>query len=348
MKILKIKSLVVCLVVAALCCTFTCVCFAEEATHGEQAKNFVCSAEFAPSENSLTLYFGASDAADNWRVTADKTASAVTLSRVTAQGETALKTASVSVQSKLILVVNEGVAKVFADDSNVAVLVCKLTDYTGGEAGYVGSAVNVQFARTDSSEGDFCCAYAVQKVINVTDGHAKLGDGDYSVQKGVLTLSPAYLQTLEAGVDYTFRAVTDFTDFDFMVTADFASVTVSPSLEKFYRGNDVVLEMGGSATVSKVTVDGAEVPSDGFTQQDGRVVISASALEGVASGKHSVKLFTDRGRPTAEFNLADAVQTITEMEEKATHVFFWIDISIFGALVVGYVVFVVIKKLKKN
>lgn len=357
MKICKVKFLLICLIAAALCCTwFAGAAFAEDPLPeptGIQAKNFVYSAEFAPSNDQLTVYFGAS-ATNGWQVTADKEQGTTVLSRVTVSAEkpseptvTALKTASASPNNKLTLVVNEGVAKVFADESNVACLVCALTDYDGGIVG-CESAVNTQLARTDNSTGDFCCGYTVQKVINVTDGHTKLGATDYSVQKGVLTVSREYLQTLESGTSYVFRAVTDFTDFDFVVMADFASVSVAPSSEKFYRGNDVVLELSGDATVSKVVVDGEEVATDGYTQQDGRVVISASALSAVADGKHGVTLFTDHGRPKTEFNLVDAVETLTEMEEQATHIFFWVDISVFGALILVYVVFVIVKKCKKS
>lgn len=317
--------------------------------------NFVYSAEFLPSDNAQAagLVFGVNDTQYNyWVATADTAENKV---KIWQAGIGELRSVDYPFEQgqlfKLTLAVNQGVAKVFVNDDSVAALTLKLQNYNGGALGlnvFHGEfkITNVRLVQNDSYEGHlYLGGYSVQKVINITDGHVKLGDNDYSVRNGVLSLSDDYLKTLEAGVSYTFRAVTDFTDFDFDVTADFTSVTVRPTAERFYSGNDVVLELNAGTQVHKVTVDGNDVA---FEQRNGNVVISAQDAVAIGFGKHSVQLFTDCGRPIAEFVLAEPVETLTEMEEKATHVFFWVDIAIFGSLILGYVAFVAIKKTKKH
>ena len=317
--------------------------------------NYVYSAEFLPSDNAQAagLVFGVNDTHYNyWVATADTAENKV---KIWQAGIGELNSVDYAFERgklfKLTLVVNQGVAKVFVNDDTVAALTLKLQDYDGGALGlnvFNGEfrITNVRLMQNDSYEGHlYLGGYTLKKVYNLTDGHAGLDDGDYSVRNGVLSLSDDYLRTLETGVSYKFRAVTDFTDFDFEVTTDFTPVTVRPAVERFYSGNDVVLELNSDVKVHRVTVDGNEVA---FEQRDGNVVISANDAVAAGFGKHSVQLFTDCGRPTAEFVLAEPVETLTEMEEKATHVFFWVDIAIFGSLILCYVAFVVIKKAKKH
>ena len=106
-----------------------------------------------------------------------------------------------------------------------------------------------------------------------------------------------------------------------------------------------MVEFTAGAEVRKVTVDGNEVA---FEVKDGNVVISAENAAAAGFGKHTVRLYTDRGRSSAEFVLAEPVETLTEMPVKATHIFFWVDIAIFGSLILLYVAFVVLKKAKKH
>ena len=297
--------------------------------------NFVYSAKFTPIGDAQPagLIFGANETHDEyWMATADIAESKVQISQVKGDSADELRSAAYTFEQgkpfKLTLVLNQGVAKVFVGDDTVAALTLKLQEYSGGALGLKAPAeafqtANVSLMQNDSYEGHlYVGGYRVEKVINITDGHTKLASGDYTLKSGVLTLTDGYLKTLEAGETYTFRAVTDFTDFDFDVTPDFASVTVRPAADRFYSGNDVVVEFTAGAEVRKVTVDGNEVA---FEVKDGNVVISAENAAAAGFGKHTVRLYTDRGRSSAEFVLAEPVETLTEMPVKATHIFFWVD-----------------------
>lgn len=317
--------------------------------------NFIYSAEFLPSANAQAagLVFGVSDNLTNyWVATADTVENKV---KIWQAGIGELKSADYAFESgkkfTITIAVNQGTVKMFVNDDTVAALTLTPQGYAGGKLGlnvFNGefNINNVSLTFTDTLDGDlYVGGYLVQKVINITDGHVKLAPTDYTVRNGVLTLSPEYIRTLESGTSYTFRAITDFTDFQFDVTPDFTSVTATPAVSKYYGGNDVVLELSGTARVSKVTVDGVQV---NFTQSDERITIAAQDATALGFGTHQVQLFTDCGRPATTFVLAEPVETLTEMEAKATHTFFWVDIAIFGALIVGYVAFTLIKKGKKH
>ena len=311
------------------------------------ANNFIYSAEFTPDSSEVTgdaLVFGVSDnLASYWVVAANVADSKVQLLK----NDTVLKSAHYSFEAgktfALTLVVNEGIAKVFVDGSDVAVIICKLDGYSGGKVGVKAdcAVISEQFASTDTLEGDiFCNGYNVLKVVNVNDGY-KLDSSEYSVSKSVLTVSHEYLKTLEADTEYTFRVVTSFTDLNFTITTDFTPAVAVSVMSKYYRGSDVTFELSSGAVVNKLLIDGENVE---FTQNGNRIVVSAQVVNALPSGKHNVKLYTNIGRPETIFTLSEPVETLTEIEPEATHTFFWVDIAIFGALILAYVAFTVIKK----
>ena len=312
----------------------------------ETANNFIYSAELTDltESSNVGLVFGVSDDLTSyWAVSVNVTNGKVELLK----NDTALKSVQYSFAADktfaLTLVVNEGIAKVFVNGSDVAAITCKLDGYSGGKVGVKGDCAVAfeQFASTDTLNGDiFCNGYEVLKVVNVTDGH-KLNNEEYSMSKGVLTVSREYLKTLEADTEYTFRVVTSFTDLNFTLTTDFTSATVTSVMSKYYRGSDVTFELSGGAVVDKLLIDGEKVD---FTQNGNRIVVSAQVVNALPSGKHNVKLYTNIGRPETSFTLSDPVETLTEIEPEATHTFFWIDFVIFGALILAYVAFTVVKK----
>lgn len=312
----------------------------------KSAVNFVYSAEFAPNEQGVGFVFGVNEQTGDFLSATVDAKGKVALS----SKDEVLKWAQCEPSGSIVLtlVVNEGIVKIFVGDSNIAVLVHTLDNYVGGDVGVTkaGEASNGRFASTDVPDGDFFCnGYSVLKVVNVTDGHCKLTASQYAVEKSVLTVSREYLKTLENDTAYTFRVVTSFTDFDFVVTTDFNAVSARAVLDKYYRGSDVTVELASSATVSKLQIDDKDVK---FTQTGNRVVVASAEADKLSAGKHTVKLYTNLGRPEAEINISDAVETLTELQAKATHVFFWVDIAIFGALILAYVAFTVVKKVKKH
>lgn len=318
-------------------------------------KNFIYSAEFTPKNaqaRSAGLVFGAGgELTSYWVAAADILKGEVKLWQ-SESGD--LKTAEYQFESgekfKITVVVNDGIAKVFIDNGDVAVICCKLDDYSGGKSGLEVNGefdVNkVKFTDTDSPDGDiFSDGYEVLKVVNLTDGNYKLSGNEYSTSGGVLTVSREYLKTLEADTEYVFRVVTSFTDFNFKVTTDFTAVTATPSIEKYYRNNDVTLELSGNVNVHKLLIDGKECE---FTQTGDEVVISSAAIGSLSTGKHSVKLYTDKGRPETTITVSEMVETVSEPVVKATHLFLWIDLAIFASAIIGYITFSVISKRKKK
>lgn len=314
---------------------------------GSDGNNFIYSAEFAPNGDDAEeagLVFGVGKQSNlYWVAAADVKENKVKLYRAD-EGE--LKAAAYQFNAgedfKITLVVNGGIAKIFIDNNDVAVVTCKLDDYAGGKLGLAASndkfsVTNVMFTDMDSLDGDiFFGGYEVLKVVNLTDGNYILSGEQYSVSGGTLTISEGYLKTLEANTEYVFRAVTAFTDFNFKVITDFTAVTATPSLEKYYRDSDVTIELSGNIKVHKLLIDGKECP---FTQSDERVVISSEEIGSLSTGKHSVKLFTDKGRPEITINVSEIVETVTEPVANASHIWLLIDCAIFSFAITSYILF---------
>ena len=312
--------------------------------------NFVYSAQF-PAEagaDRTGFVFGADDNS-GWIAAAETAENRVALYRHD-EDEVELKSIgydfSAGEELKMTLVVNEGVAKIFIGSDDVAVLTCKLDGYEGGKATVIGDASNISLMETDTPDGNiYVGGFSVLKVVNLTDGNYILNSNEYSLTGGVLTVTDSYIKTLEAKTEYSFRAVTAFTDFNFTVNTTFTSVSATPSIEKYYKNNDVTLELSGNVKVHRLLIDGKEC---NFTQTEDRVVISSDLISSLATGKHSVKLFTDKGRPETSFNLSERVETVTEPVVKSAHVWLWIDLSIFAAAIIGYITYSILKKKKKN
>ena len=362
MKPVKTKSGVfVCLAAFILAALFTGIAFPWTAARAEEsyamnAENFIYSAELTPGAGArkASLVFGADGNGSDWKAVADAEGGKIALVR-DSEGETELRSAVYSFSTgsavKFTVVVNEGVAKIFADD-DVAIVTCKLDGYSGGgikaEKDGEFTVGGESFTDTDAPYGDiyFGSGYNVLKVVNLTDGNAMLADkADYEFEGGALTVKESYLETLEAGREYLFRAVTSFTDFNFRVTADFTSVTAKPAVEKYYRDTDVVFELSDSVEVTKLLIDGKQF---GFAQNDTRVTLSAADANTLTVGEHSVKLFTKKGRPDTSVTVSEAVETLVDIPEESTHLFLWIDIAIFGTAIIGYAAYSIISKTKKK
>ena len=333
--------------------------YAEESTaeelSGSYYSNFVYSAKFDPAAGAVRAGFVFGEGEDVcWIAAAETAKDSIALYKKDEQ-ENELKRVAFDFaegeQLKMTLVVNDGVAKIFIGSDNVAALTCKIEGYEGGKIATLGDGFeisNVQFTETDTPDGDiYIGGYEVLKVVNLNDSNYVLDaeKDEYSVSGGVLKVSGGYLKTLEADSDYLFRVVTAFTDFNFKVSTDFTSVKATPSIEKYYKNNDVTLELSANVKVHKLLLDGKACE---FTQTEDRVVISSEQISSLSIGKHSVKLFTDKGRPEATINIAEKVETITEPEVKSAHVWLWIDITIFALAIIGYITFTIISKKKKK
>lgn len=188
----------------------------------------------------------------------------------------------------------------------------------------------------------------VLKVVNVTDGSYKLADGEYGVENGEVKISETYLKTLENDTEYTFRIVTDSADEDFTVKTAFDAVTIAPVVAEnggFTRGEDIYFKVSEAVQIFKLEINGTGYE---FKAEGDVITLSADALKNLTGGTHTVKAYTSLGRPTATFKYSGLPDYIDEEEQPVSRAFLWVDLAVFGAMIVGYAAFTLVKKLSKN
>ena len=252
---------------------------------------------------------------------------------------------------KLTVIVNDETIKLYVDNSDVASLVYKTNGHLVGDVSdnleeslLTYSQRNITNLNTLS--GDlFCSGYEVTKIINLTDDNYKLNAStDYTISEGVVNVSESYLNTLENNTEYKFRAVTSLTDLDFYIKTKEVGAQAYPLVEKYYRGDDAKFELSEITSVNKVLIDKVDFP---FEQNEEVITIKNQNLDALKSGEHLIKFYTNNGRPETKFSIYPKTETIPEIPIPASHVFFYVDIAIFSVLIVGYVIYSLIKK-KKN
>ncbi len=287
------------------------------------AKDMVYSAEFTPEAGSAAaaLVFGASpNYTSFWCATADFGGVIKIWGKGfgETQGDKVMKEANYNLikdrKFKLTLVVIGDTANVFVNDDTAPALTCTLEGYRGGLVGvnvFNGKfdINNVKLRNAVTPEGGlYVGASAVTKVENVTDAEnaVALTEGQYSVEGGVLSLAPAYAETLTAGTKYTFKATTSRGEYTWEYTRTApapASVKATAELSEYRAGEEIGILLDGTAKVSALTVDGAETA---FTQSGTRITLSA---QGLTAGNHTVKLTTDLG-------VLETVITVSAAAEK--------------------------------
>ena len=301
-----------------------------------------------PSSSAFELRFGV-DGDSFWKLKVDFDAQNIVIGN---HEIASIKTASYLFSSnreyRFNVVINDGVMKLYIDDQETASLVYQLQGYQAGAVEDNLETSLLSFAQRrvtslQSHTGDiFCGGYEVYKVINLTDDNYRLdATKDYVINEGDVSISREYLNTLENDTEYKFRAVTSLTDLDFYVHTKEIGAQLFPLVEKNYRGNDISFELSEEATVYRVQIDATAFD---FKQHETIVTISKEELEILKSGEHTIKCFTSNGRPQAKFSLYPVTETIPELPSPISHVFFYIDIAIFAALVIGYVSFTLIRK----
>ena len=255
---------------------------------------------------------------------------------------------------KIDLILNDGVAKIYINEYDTPILLLSLDGYQGGSVSTDLDAATFEhghesITRLDTLNGDyFVGGYTVSKVVNLTDGNYRLSADQYKVEAGVITINRDYLNTLEVATLYKFRAVTSLTDFDFFVETDEVGTQARAQIDQYYRGSDVSFELSEASLVSKVFIDNEEFA---FTQNEEKtlVTVASASLSSLPAGDHNVKFYTANGRPEAKLSLYSTVEVIPELPVPANHMYFFIDIAIFGVLIIGYVLFSQISKRgKKN
>lgn len=249
---------------------------------------------------------------------------------------------------KLDIVLNDGLFKLFIDNSDIAALVYNIQEHELGEVSDNLTTSLLDYSNRDITNlntflGDFFCSgYDVYKVINLTDDNYKLdATVDYSINEGVIDIKDDYLNTLENDTEYKFRAVTQLTDLDFYIKTKDIGAQAYPLVEKYYRGDDAKFELSEVTTVNRVFIDQVEFP---FEQDNQVVTVKNQDLQTIKSGSHTIKFYTNNGRPETNFSLYPATETVPELSVPVSHTFLFIDLAIFAVLIVGYVVYSLIKK----
>lgn len=318
--------------------------------------DFTYSANFTPQANAQAggLAFGyVGNASGFWFATADVKENAVKLVQFRGEKEAAdtLATAGYNLSGgvyKLTLTVKGNGVSVFVNGNGV--IAYGLENYAGGRVGLnvynSDMVINGVFFDSDTDgDGIVVGKDEIVKIVNVTDGSYRLKDGEYTVSDGKLVISESYLKTLEADTEYVFRVVTATTDYDVTVKTEFTSATVKPVQDGFTRGESVSFTLSGGVEVYKLEINGLAYD---FTVDGDVITVAAEALGNLTGGTHEVKVYTANGRPTASFSFSGLPDFQEEEAVAVSHVFFWVDIAIFAALIVGYASFTLVKKFKKK
>lgn len=318
-------------------------------------ENIDYSATFAPQENAQAggLAFGyTGNASGYWFVTADVKDNAVKLVEFCGEKEAAKTLKEVSyafpygADYKLSVNIKDGQLNAFVNGAKV--LEETIENYTGGRVGLnvynADMVVNkVTFTSFNQDGGIFIGEDEVIKVVNVTDLSYRLKEGEYTLSNGTLYISDKYLKTLNADTEYTFRAVTASSEYDAVIKTEFEQSTLTPVSEEVARGENVSFTVSGNPEIYKVEINGEQTE---FTLKEGVITVSGEALKNLTGGTHSIKAYTSNGRPTADFRLNSLPDFTEEEVTVISRTFFWIDIAIFATLIICYVTYTVIKKVR--
>ena len=93
----------------------------------------------------------------------------------------------------------------------------------------------------------------------------------------------------------------------------------------------------------KVEINGVQTE---FTRDGNIITVSGESLKNLTGGTHVLKAYTADGRPAASFKLAPLPDFEEDEVKIINRMFFWIDVSIFAALICGYAAFTAVKKIK--
>lgn len=252
---------------------------------------------------------------------------------------------------RLTLIVSGERAEIYVNDDVCAAVVYTLDGYVGGTVGvnvYNAEMLfnDVVFVNVNVGDGSYYFGDSqIIKVVNVSDGSYRLQSGEYALTNGYLTFGTQYLESLEAGREYTFRVVTNRGDFDVTLKTDFISATLTADSEAYQRGDRIALTLSEGVEVYKIELDGEECD---FSLSGNIIYLSSEVTEQMIGGEHTLTAYTSQGRPSVQITLKGLSDSIWSEIEEISYVFFFIDMSIFGALVLAYVVFIIIKKVRKT
>ena len=198
-----------------------------------------------------------------------------------------------------------------------------------------------------SGEGDLSLGEYkdVVKIVNITDKSYRLSEEEYIFDEGLLVIVDDYLCSLKCDEIYLFRVVTSDEFIDINIKTNFTGSTLNKDKSDYTTKDDVIITLEGANEIKEVYLDG--VVFTDYTVSSNEICISQETLLSLTNGMHEIIVYTEVGRPSISINIVEAFDYVEEVEE-ANHIFFYVDISIFAAFILGYVVFSIVKKRKEG
>ena len=226
-------------------------------------------------------------------------------------------------------------------------MVCSLEDYQGGKLGlnvYNSSSSfnNIKLKEIDTLTFDGNDDLVIGefkdlvKIVNISDNSYRLSENDYSYDDNILSLSNSYLRTLDVKGEYTFRVVTVNGFYDIKVKTSFIGASVTSEKTEYENSDSIIVNITDAAIVKAVYIDNMKI--DSYEVKDNVLTIGNEVVSNLTLGNHTLTIYTDNGRPSYSFKINETFDYVVE-EEKSNHLFFYIDIAIFGGFILGYCVF---------
>lgn len=122
---------------------------------------------------------------------------------------------------------------------------------------------------------------------------------DYTVADGFVTLTDAYISSLEGGKSYEFMLMLEDGGKKTFTVRTHAALQIFDSYRVINNGSALTLALLlGQARLSGVTLDGEAVE---YAFENDSLLISEAALNALADGDHEIRIITDRGSATFVF-----------------------------------------------
>lgn len=324
----------------------------------EVVEDFVYSANLFLNESGQAsgLVFGVSDNTyDYYVVTADVLYNKLKLWRADGRLLKEVDYEFIDNSCNLKLVMNQQTIYVYVDHQVSPKLVYLLDDYLNGRLGLnvfnssttfndikLSYESNLLFDGNDHINlGNYT---NIQKVVNVTDDSYRLTEGQFFVINDYVYIDKGYLLSLASEQEYEFRLYLEGGYTKFIVKTDFEGSSIVLNKTEFSNSDIIEIEILNATDIKSVSLDGSLI-SD-YTIENNKVILSKDIIKNLTIGSHEIMIMTENGRPTIDFKVIEVFENPIE-EEKPNHIFFYIDIAIFGLMIISIALISIIKKKKQ-
>lgn len=256
---------------------------------------------------------------------------------------------TVSVENKTV--------KIYVNDDQFPIIYYLLEDYMGGKLGLnvyhsstIFNHISLDILKAYEYEGtgtiDFPAEGGViQKVVNITDNSYRLSEEDYIYEEGILKISEKYLKTLKSDTYYTLRIITESKSKDIVIIPSFDEAKLTIEKTEYTKNDSIYFSLEEGQTIQTLYLDGKVINE--YTIENNTVTLSENLTKDLVNGSHTITVYTSKGRPSIKFSIVEVYSNGQEETATANHIFFFVDISLFASLILGYIAFTVYKKRKK-